>query len=147
MVEREKPVERPLGLIIVLQGTLAHGTVEQQVLVLGHEFEASVIVLDSPLEVAKVLPRDPTHLIGIDDKGVALYGHSCVLLSTPVVLQTHLGHRAVKIGFCQKGFCLNRLIKILYSKDVVLKVQGIAPDIHHLIGVDLSLSATCRCKQ
>ena len=148
-VQTQETLKSLLSVIIILQGTLAHGAVQQQVLILGHEFKTRVIVLDCSLEVTQVLARHATHLIGIDDKRVALDGHGCILLGTTVILQADLGHRTVEVGLGQKGLSLNSLVKILDRKDVVLKVKGIATDVYHLLGVDLRLDRRqyCQCSQ
>ena len=137
-IQLQQALERLLGLVIVLQLGLTHGTVHEHVLVLGHEFEALVIVLKRLLEVAHVLAGHTAHLIGIDDKRVALNSHTRILLSAPVVLQADFGYRAVEVGLCQERLCLNRLVKVLDSKDIILKIERVAPDVHHLVCIDLS---------
>ena len=139
-IDRQQALKSLFGLVIILQGRLADGAVHEQVLVLGHEFEACVIVLDRAFKVTQILARNAPDLVGIDDKRIALNGHGRILLGAAIILQTDFRHRAVKIWLGQEWFGLDSLVKILNGQDVVLKIQGIATDVHHLVGIDLRLS-------
>ena len=142
----KQALEGLLGLVIILQFNLTDSTVHEHVLVLGHEFETRIIVLNSPFVIAQVLTSDTPHLIGINDKGVAFDSHTGILFGTAIVLQANFSHRAVEIGLGKERFGLNRLIEVLNGKYIVFKVKRIAPDIHHLVGVDLGIAAHSGCQ-
>ena len=73
-VKFKQTVIAGLRLVEVLQLVMAHSTVHEEHLLLGHQFEALVIVGNRPLKVVEVLPRHATHLIGVNDKWVAVDG-------------------------------------------------------------------------
>ena len=65
-------------------------------------------------------PEEPESWEGIRD--CTAYGHACIQLGSLIILQTDLRHRAVKVWFSKKWLGLNRLVEILDSKDIVLKI-------------------------
>ena len=140
-VKLQQTVKGHLRLIIILQCGLADGSVEQQVPVLGHEVQSRIIILDGTGIITQVLTGDTAHLISINDKRIALDGHTSILLGTLVVLQTDFGDRTIEIRLSKKRLRLNGLVEILDGKDVILEVECITPDVHHLLGVDLGMYA------
>ena len=126
---------------------MTDGTVDEQVLIFRHQFQPRVIILDSTLVISQILTGHATHLIGIDDKRIALNGQPGILLSATIILQADFCHRTVEIGFGEKGLSLDGLVKVLDGKDIILEVERITPDVYHLVGVDLGKRRQCRSRE
>lgn len=122
-VEFDETVVTTLCLIKPLEFVLADRPVHQEDFLLGHEFQSLVIVGDGSLKVSQVLPGHTAHLIGIDNKGVAVDGQRRVGLGPLIVLEVDLGHSTIEVWLGQEWFDLDDLVEVLYGEDVILKIE------------------------
>ena len=112
-IEAEKMLESGGSIVEALQFGERDSLVEQERLTLRELFKTLVVIGDSTLEGLEILASDAAHLVGIDDKRVALDGERSVSLGTRIILELQLSHGAVEIWFGKIGLGGNRLIEIL----------------------------------
>ena len=135
-----------VACVILLQFLFTHCLVLQKSLVFRHLFQSLVIVGHSALVVTQVLPRHASHLISVHDKWISLYGKRCVFLRAFVVVKAYLCYCPIEVWFCQIRLDFYYLIEVLYRENIVLKIQGVATYVQHVVGVDLPKSFY-RCDQ
>ena len=112
-IEAEKMLESGGSIVEALQFGERDSLVEQERLTLRELFKTLVVIGDSTLEGLEILASDAAHLVGIDDKRVALDGERSVSLGTRIILELQLSHGSVEIWFGKIGLGGNRLIEIL----------------------------------
>ena len=130
-------VEGRVGSMILLELEQAYTFVEYKSPVGGIELKTFVVVGYGQLEFFLVLAGNGSHLIGIDDKRVALDAKRGILLGSLEILEIEFGHSAIEIGLGQVGLGRNYLIEVLYREHIIFKVERILPYAQHLLGVDL----------
>ena len=85
----------------------------------------------------EILPGDTPHLIGIDDKRIALYRLGGIGFGTEVIFKAQLGYGTVKVGVGQIGLHLYDTVEVLYGQDIIFKIEGVASDVSNALGIKL----------
>ena len=133
----QKAVEshgRRIGLPEILFG---QSFVEEQLTAFGEKGESLVVVGHGLLEAPAVLAGHTAHFIGVDDERVALNGLRGVRFGAEIVLKVELGYRTQEIGLGEVGLGGDGLVEILDGHHIIVEIEGVLTDAHHLLGVDL----------
>ena len=132
-------IERGHGAVGQIKFLLCKSLVKEQ-------FQRAVIIAHRLGELTAVLTRHTSHLIGVGDKRVALYGCGGILFSPEEIVKVQFCDSPEKIWLCQIRLGVYRLVEILYGEHVVLEIEGVLPYAKHLLRIYLGRCAKRLCK-
>ena len=130
-------IEAAVGSSIVLLQGVRNGQATQEYLVLWLDTQALFEVLDGAIILLEILASDATHLPCGHQEWVALNACRRVLGGSQVIVQINLRDASVEVRVSQIGLDGYHLVEVLYRQHIVLKVEGIASDSQHAVGIDL----------
>ena len=130
-------IEAAVGSSIVLLQGVRHSQASQEYLVLRLDTQTLFEVLDGAIILLEILASDTTHLPRGHQEWVTLNACRRVLGGSQVIVQINLRDASVEVRVSQIGLDGYHLVEVLYRQHIVLKVEGIASDSQHAVGIDL----------
>ena len=123
--------------IVFLQVLLADGFVDEKHFFLRQIFQAHIVVAHRLAIFIQRLSGNAAHLIGIHNERIDFERLVAILLGTLIVVEVDFCHSTIEIRLGKIRLCLDYLIEILNRQHIILKIQGVATNVQHLLGVDL----------
>ena len=116
---------------------ISHGTVHHHLPVFATEFQTFRIVCNRPIVVFLTLPGNTTGIISLRQERIPFETSRTIVFRPLEIVEADFRHRPIEIRLGQPRLRFDYLIKILNGKHIVLEIQGITPDRHHPVRINL----------
>ena len=134
---RHQFIKHLFGLLKIFFLNIGYCHIHQHLAVFRLKLQTFPVVFYCFVKFLLTLTGNTTCVICLYQERVPFKTKRTVFFSSFIIIQIDFCHSTVEIWFGQPRFWFDNLIEILYRKNIVLKIQGVAPDSQHTIRIDL----------